>query len=372
MPLGSINQDGAALYYEDTGAPGGTEPYITIILVHGTMFHSAVFRPMIPYAVSPNLRLVMLNLRDYHRSTLYTPAELQALSSSDRKRQAAAIAARGLELAEFCRWFIETEHIPPIAKSSEFDGALSGGLSVLGWSSGNCQTFPLVAHADKVPPETNALLNTYLRNLIVYDMSEIALGMSPPDDLDCGPFRDDSLSPAERVAAFPAWVSAYFTQAIIGPDEDADSPCFASMLIPRVAMHLHDPDRQWVPTVLRMSSETLAQISDDDVMERSQMFIQHADPSIYTENVRRVLFGISDSNGETTFPLSGVKIRVLWCDMSLGHCIFAAFKMKHLLSEHHKTGQPVRDVQFYRVEKVNHFAHWDDPERFTRLLAEVV
>ena len=40
MPVITIDDQGNSLFYEDTGAPPGTEPlYATLIIVHGTGFH---------------------------------------------------------------------------------------------------------------------------------------------------------------------------------------------------------------------------------------------------------------------------------------------------------------------------------------------
>lgn len=40
MPIAPVNDDGAVLYYEDTGAPSQSTDYTTLALVHGLIFHS--------------------------------------------------------------------------------------------------------------------------------------------------------------------------------------------------------------------------------------------------------------------------------------------------------------------------------------------
>lgn len=123
---------------------------------------------MVPYAGKHNLRLVLLNLRDYKGSTLYSPEELTALASPLREVQARAIEERGLELATFLRWYIETEHIPPISETPDANGRLGGGVAVLGWSGGNYQTIPLVGSFRSLPEDTRKFLEGYFRALLIY------------------------------------------------------------------------------------------------------------------------------------------------------------------------------------------------------------
>ena len=85
MPTAPVDQHGSVLYYEDSGVPGTSTDYVTVVLIHGTCFHSgarrplklpsvlytlrphviAGYRPLIPLAEAHNLRLVLLNLRGY-------------------------------------------------------------------------------------------------------------------------------------------------------------------------------------------------------------------------------------------------------------------------------------------------------------------
>lgn len=189
MPHCAVDSTGSTLlYYEDTGAPSGSVDYVTVFLVHGTMFSSgtcqaviilncshcssqclilAIYRRMVPFAAYNNLRLVLINCRDYPGSTLYSATELEALSSTDPEKQALSLQARGLEFIEFIRHFVESENIPPLVRNS--DGASqSGGFSLLGWSSGNCQTIPVLAHADLAPEHTRKLFDLYFRSYIAY------------------------------------------------------------------------------------------------------------------------------------------------------------------------------------------------------------
>jgi hypothetical protein len=39
MPTLPVNNNGAVLYYEDSGAPSGKTEYSTIVIFHGLVFH---------------------------------------------------------------------------------------------------------------------------------------------------------------------------------------------------------------------------------------------------------------------------------------------------------------------------------------------
>ncbi|KAI0923298.1 hypothetical protein AcV7_005849 [Taiwanofungus camphoratus] len=376
MLVGLVDDKGTVLYYEDSGVPDGSATYVTIVLVHGTMFHSAVFRRMIPYAASHNLRLVLLNCRDYPGSTRYTPAELDALRGPDPETQASAMQARGLEFAAFLHWFIETENIPPIFEALDSDEVrTSGGIALLGWSSGNCQTVPLLAHADKVPEDTRQLLDRYFRSFILHDTSQTAMGAPPLEGL-YSPFRDETLSAEEKFARFPIWVSTYFTPVNIGPEEDSESPGFADMLRTRTAVHGIDDsvEPRFTPTVQRMSREELAGALDKDVMMRSQILIQRLNPAVYRENLRRALFDcyFPNKSGEERLVWPGLKVHVVWCNMTVGDGAYAAHKIMHQAKECAQRGRKGRSLEFHKLELANHFVHWDDPEQFTRFLADIV
>ena len=122
---------------------------------------------MIPFAAEYDLRFIIPNLRDYPGSPPYTQEELKELSSPDREQQEKALRARASELAVFLRYLIETEDILPIRAGSEANST-TGGISLLSWSAGNCQTIGLLAYVDQLPGDTRDLLGAYLRSYVLY------------------------------------------------------------------------------------------------------------------------------------------------------------------------------------------------------------
>ena len=39
MPTVTINAEGVVLYYEDSGPPAGSSNYVTLVVIHGFIFH---------------------------------------------------------------------------------------------------------------------------------------------------------------------------------------------------------------------------------------------------------------------------------------------------------------------------------------------
>lgn len=132
-------------------------------------FTTGTFQRLFTFAAENNLRLVAINLRHYPGSTPLSSAELAALKS-DAGSQASFTRDRGLEIAAFLEWFIRKENIPKKTPSLDrIDGdQIAGGLSLLGWSSGNCITLSFLAHADVLSKESQDSLNTYLRAFVIY------------------------------------------------------------------------------------------------------------------------------------------------------------------------------------------------------------
>ena len=40
MPIAPVDTRGSVLYYEDSGVPNASTDYVTLVMVHGTCFHS--------------------------------------------------------------------------------------------------------------------------------------------------------------------------------------------------------------------------------------------------------------------------------------------------------------------------------------------
>lgn len=124
---------------------------------------------MVPFASERNIRLIMLNMRGYPGSTSLSAEDIADLRDRGEEGQARAMENRGLEIAAFLRWLIETNNIRPTQELADA-GRRGGGLSLLSWSGGNCPTIAMLAHADRLSKETRTLLETRLRSFIMHGM----------------------------------------------------------------------------------------------------------------------------------------------------------------------------------------------------------
>ncbi|KAI0366634.1 alpha/beta-hydrolase [Pilatotrama ljubarskyi] len=368
MPTAPVDHRGSVLFYEDSGAPPGSTDYITLVLVHGTCFHSAVYRPMIPFAAEHNLRLVLLNLRDYPGSTPYSAEDVEDLRGPSCEAQDRAIRNRGLEIATFIRWFIETEAIPPIKEVAGSE-ALVGGLSLLSWSGGNCAAAAMFAHADKLPEDTRQLFDAYLRSFIMYDPSSTVIGQPLPPGLSALK-RDPSAPPDVQVAQFSLAVSSYYP-AYTFP-ENIDPP--ATYDPPRRPVHesAEPVSLKYTPTTDRMSPEVLRSLTHAAVMEQNQHLIWGVSHDVYRAILARALFDcrFDDGSGMRKKIWPALRVHVIWCDMSIGECLWASVVIRSRYEEAQPENR--RPVEFHKLEDANHFVHWEEPERFVKFLAGIV
>ena len=107
--------------------------------------------------------MVCVNRRDYPGTTLYTPAELKALSEMDEEGHAAILEARGIELAAFLDALIDTLSLPGLTPDGK-----EGGLALMGWSMGNMFTLSTIASVSSLEPQIQTRLQSYLRKLIMF------------------------------------------------------------------------------------------------------------------------------------------------------------------------------------------------------------
>lgn len=136
---------------------------------------------MFPYAASNNVRLVLVNRRDYPGSTPLTDTELSALkaicdatsptydATKALEAQSNFLKARGFEVAEFMAWFAKQEGIPKVADKD--GGWKEGGMVLVAWSSANGTALALFAHLKELRREVREALEPYLRTYLYYGQS---------------------------------------------------------------------------------------------------------------------------------------------------------------------------------------------------------
>ncbi|KIP03868.1 hypothetical protein PHLGIDRAFT_76932 [Phlebiopsis gigantea 11061_1 CR5-6] len=350
MPTAPVNEKGAVVYYEDTGAPEGRDDYLTLVLVHGLSFHGAVFSKMVPYAAAHNVRIVRMNLRDYPGATPFSPEELAALSSDDVTQQTAATKAHGDETAAFLEYFVKKHIIPKIVDA---DGTRTGGLALVTWSMSNILAFSFLGNARWFPLETSSFLEQYVRAVVLYDPSISSLGLPPAEGV-YSPLRDRSLSLDEGGAQFIPWVSNYF-EAI--PDLASATP--AVLAARRTAAK--------APTVARMSPAELEALLDRGALMRSSAALFRVARAVLHANFRRALL-------DTAGVWPRVKVLLVWCDESMHDCLWAAKTIVAFARAPREDGDvgTRREVEVEKLAGANHFPHWDMPEAVVQLLAAKV
>ncbi|KAI0090954.1 hypothetical protein BDY19DRAFT_932612 [Irpex rosettiformis] len=372
MPQIPVNNNGRiVLDYEDSGPPQGTDcttNYTTIVIAHGLVFYAPVFHRLLPYAHEHNFRIVLLNMRDYADSSPFSPSELGRFSTSPHD----AVKEIGHQFAAFLTGFIQKHQIPEI---KVIKGKQTGGLVFSTWSFSNTFHMSLLGNAHTLPKETKTLLSKYWRRSVMYDPAFANIGAAPPVDV-YSPLRDASLSPRARAEKFSDWVSSYSPPV----------PAFAIATYTRhdlVARQRRAADPQYresltadymrTTTIKHMSAEELEGMTDFGVVERSTRSMRNVPREIYEDNARRALWepelDPDSESGDVTFLNLGVV--VLWFDMTIADCIWAVKVLHDARIEHsQRRDSRARDVEFVCLEGLNHFAHWDDPARVMRALAE--
>ncbi|OBZ66530.1 hypothetical protein A0H81_13451 [Grifola frondosa] len=360
MPLAPVDDHRTQLRYEDSGQPGDSATYVTLVLIHGTIFHSPIFRQLIPFAAGHDLRLVSVNLRDYPGSTPYAPDEYAALCGDNKEKQVEVIRSQGIELATFLEWFIKTENIPPLSATTNAD-TTTGGIAILGWSTGNCLTLSMLGNADRLPEESRKLLENYFRAFIIYDPAVQAFGVPfPPLNELYSPIRDPSVRPRKCPAQSRLGFLILLTLTPI--------PLAIRLPLPRDFLAgiardpMPDPSPEQQPTLYRMSPEEAAAVADFGDTPNAHVDVLRVDLDIFGANLRSALFDAKPD----LWPR--LRVVLVWCDMSPGDALFASWTLARMAAEH----PGGRKLAVKRVEGGNHFWHWDQPEAMIKLLAGIL
>ncbi|KAI0340788.1 alpha/beta-hydrolase [Trametopsis cervina] len=353
MPIIPVNEDGAVLYYEDSGTPLNSKDYHTVFLIHGFIFHSAIFRPLFAHAAAQNLRLISINVREYPGSTPLSDEELARLVSRHPPEEARALAEQGVEIARFVAEMIKLERFP--CPSVGEDGKKSGGVSILAWSLGNMYLLSMLGNLAMVDNDANDLLEKYVRSVIIYDPPCPVYGT--PEPRGAYITLDDPSVPPERIVhAFIEWVSSYWE-----PFEDLDAVTEPAVAQQKNMVKLSS-DPKVRPSSTRMSQAELEAVVYPPVGARIG-HPGHISRDVVAVNARRSLF---DTGG----AWKHVKAVVLWGDMSCAYCPWGAKVLSEQLLVPPQDGEIRRDIEIVQLKKANHFLHYDEPERFVQLMTE--
>ncbi|TFK54440.1 hypothetical protein OE88DRAFT_1624990 [Heliocybe sulcata] len=323
-PIGS---KGVQFYFEDSGAPGDAPVYTTLVIIHGTSYHSAVFHKLVPLAAQYNLRLVLVNRQDYPGTTPSTPEELEKARSPSKDDQAEIVRDLGQEMAGLLAWYIRKTGIPPMSEEGE-----PGGLAVLAWSSGNATGLSAVANLDLLPEEDKDLFRKYFRTYIAYGDPMYVFGYPVSSEI-YHPLRDMSIPTlAERVALFNVWITSYYQH-----------PNLASRALSGLTTHPPSkPPPEKKPTLYRLTQDELSEITFPEALTRVEGQLRFVNPDVYRDNAQKIWY---DERHAEMFPK--LKIKLIWCEESILEMPYGAWSMEE-------------------------DAHWDLPEETMRLFASLV
>lgn len=168
-----------------------------------------------------------------------------------------------------------------------------------------------------------------------------------------------SLSLEQRTKDFATWVSVYYPPVppsalstysvadLLARQELAATPAYKGSL----------SSFQRISTMERMSKADVQQTTDFSIMERSSEVMRAIPREIFWNNTRRALWEpeVDPNCGEeVTFP--HLKVSVLWCNMTIGDCIWAVKLLFARKAEEDAIGESRRrDVVFRCMEGANHF-----------------
>ncbi|KZT18636.1 hypothetical protein NEOLEDRAFT_1173481 [Neolentinus lepideus HHB14362 ss-1] len=350
----SINSEGVQFYYEDSGAPSD-EVYTTLVVIHGSSYHSAIFTKLLPLAAQHNLRLVLLNRRDYPGSTPVFPEEVDKIRSTDLNVNAAILRELGLQIGSFLAWYVYAASIPSVEIGE--DGSSKGGLAVLAWSSGNTLVSAAIANLSRLEEEKKVRLRGYLRAYVIYDCPSYIFGLPLQSGL-YNPFRDPSLDAKAKAEFFSVWVTMYYQH----PDPDSGSISGLS------TRGIENPPPEKIATYHRFGPDELETLSCPEALlpERCDGNVRYMSSVVWEENITKIF---SDAPKAEEFPI--LKIKLIWCRESQPDIPWAAWQLKSRVDELWKQGKGHRQLEVYSMAG-NHFAHWDQPEETIQVWSTII
>ncbi|KAF5327574.1 hypothetical protein D9619_004341 [Psilocybe cf. subviscida] len=319
----------------DSGAPSDSRDYTTLVLLHGSGWHSAIFEKLFPLVDTLNVRLVAANRPDYPGATPLSEQERMQLNNiSETANQDSDSAANALldyikentkKLCDFLAEFILREDVP-----------VEGGIVVAGWSVGAADVLGLLANADAVSSK-EVDLRSYIKHLVIYDAPSCILGYAPPTGL-CAPLFDPSLTPGEILKVFPLWVSTYYARG-----EDLTHPEGKALD--------HPP-----PTILSMDPSDVQQC-----LEVNPVLPGGADERLISLGVKLNVFSRLKDGAmylDKGHPQGGsswddIEIKYVWCDQAAWEMPWGVACLQADLDNAKKAGKVTRKVDM---------CHWDQPQ----------
>ncbi|KAA1467615.1 hypothetical protein DENSPDRAFT_869191 [Dentipellis sp. KUC8613] len=353
MPVAPIDDQGTQLYYEDSGALPGL--YTTIVIIHGTAYHGAIFSRMFPHAAAYQLRLVAVNRREYPGSTPLSDEDLRIVNGTDASAGRDFFRRQSVDIVRFLAWFVQNEDIPKIHSTpGERDKA---GLILMSWSAGWAHVARVLSDADALPIDLIETLTPYLRGVCANDPPRRVMGL--PRTADCNfyePIFDTSLTDEEYCTYFQPWCSNYYLHPDISTRRSDGL----------TAEILDNPPEGKLATSNGMSIAEKMAVTSASAVARLERPLLMA-PDEFFLDATHGLFKKCD-------PAAGVwprcKFYVLWCEQTVWECVMAAWHIEDMYNAKKVEGEVGRELLMLSMPECNHFPHWEKPELTCKVFAE--
>ncbi|KAI1782847.1 hypothetical protein LXA43DRAFT_1049174 [Ganoderma leucocontextum] len=354
--------------FHDTGAPGDSTDFTTLVILHGHNWHGGTFSRLIPLTERYNTRLVLVNRCDYPGGTPYTDEERamvakltpdsdEALLAQARERFDRFLRDRAREVFDFLEGLVRRNDIPPAQHEKN-----TGGIVVAGWSLGALWMTSLLAYAPSFPVN-DVKLSGYVRRVIVFDTGNIVMGYPRRSGMYIRAF-DPQLPPEERAASYDVWDRALAISSYYPHGGTLDT----------IALR---PLNRPPPTLSTLSAEERSNMAfkpDGDL--DSRIMLTGIQSGLFAAIRERALLvpndgGAGDSE-DAVVPLvdawKDVEARFVWGGKSLPEVSHAMLTLRSEVENGKKEGVSLRKVKFVTVKEGNHFVHWDHPEHAMRAL----
>jgi len=355
MPVATLKDGSLCFSYEDSGRLRGS--YTTIVMVHGTGFHSGIFGPMIPFAAANRTRLILVNRRDYPDTTPFSDTELASLGSADLETRAKALAQQGIDIGLFLAWLVREENIPPV--SVDRDGKQQGGIALVAWSLAHTPLAGFLAHVDALPADAIRALEPCLRSYCIFDAPHGSFGL--PTLSKYHPLVEPTYPLEERVPRFYSWVSTYYTHS------DQARRMRDPTLLDTTPLPYPAPPCARPATLDAISPAALEAVSWPGPIQGSEGLLHGMPLGLTFEQTRRMLL-----DRDVGRVLPQCKVVIIWGENTLWEMAGAAWAVEKLYKEHEVAGQVGRALEVVEMPGANHFPHWDEPETMIRFLTSVV
>ncbi|KAI9061797.1 alpha/beta-hydrolase [Trametes sanguinea] len=345
---------------QDSGAPAGSPDYTTLVLLHGYSWHSGIFSKLIPLAGKYNVRIVLVNRRDYPGSEPLTDAERALLPSpalentSDAAQLATALKNmetfmkdRARELYDFLVQLVKDGNIPaPDPENTK------GGIILAGWSFGTGLITAFLANVASFPV-SEVRLGDYMRRVVFLDPPHHVLGYPLPEN-PYNPLFDPTIPAEERERAFTNWVSGYYVHGATPDTLERKTP-------------LLDPP----PTLSTLTPEEISRTLSlgPGAPGGSDALLLHFGIKLgLYEPLRKGALYQPPQDWESGDALRDVEVRYVSCERSVWEMPWGTMYLEKELKEARAKGLPLRNVRLVFVKDANHFVQWDKPEHALRAL----